>query len=114
MSDANHTPGPWTIRPGTPPPLFSIQHTDGTMLSDDGYLETIPKEVRVGTACGEANAALIAAAPDLLEGCERSLDFVRHSLEFFNWSQFPNLEEGVQDLRTRLESVILKVKGTPT
>ena len=70
MSEAKHTPGPW----------HSFQQADGTrflVVSGDG---SKPNEPVVASVAGytatmhaaeEANARLIAAAPDLLAACRR-------------------------------------------
>lgn len=62
MSD--HTPGPWKV-------IGSLRDTPITIITEEG---TIEKEdyIEIGTAdtwCGraEANARLMAAAPELLE-----------------------------------------------
>jgi hypothetical protein len=53
------TPGPWGIRPGTPPPLLSIHGPDGSIVAS--------------LFSGPANARLIAAAPELLAALEKLL-----------------------------------------
>jgi hypothetical protein len=52
----NHTPGPWTIR-------------DNSIWSEDGELVEITGEY-CDPERNEANARLIAAAPDLLKGLQ--------------------------------------------
>ena len=59
---AAHTPGPWTILPNTPHFVRAMHPTEGmqpvaTVYHFDGELD--------------ANARLIAAAPELLEALER-------------------------------------------
>ena len=64
MSEAEHTPGPWEISRDAVPEGY----TQNTVYAErDGE--------RVATAFrNEANARLIAAAPDLLEACKAALD----------------------------------------
>ena len=65
---AQHTPGPWRLYQG---PLLYVE-ADGHLgpiaelrsRLDVGYLHPLVAETR------EANARLIAAAPDLLEACK--------------------------------------------
>lgn len=54
----------------------------------------------------QADAGLIIAAPKLLGAAADALAFVRHALEFFNWGQFPNLQDGVEQLLARLEAAV--------
>ena len=61
---SNATEGPWVIRPGTPQPLYGIYHPTGKTAA--GFSGPVAKEENVGTAWGEANARLMAAAPELL------------------------------------------------
>lgn len=53
---SKHTPGPWSI-------------TNGTILGSDGVGVTRPISRFDGAA--DANAHLIAAAPDLYEACKK-------------------------------------------
>ena len=69
MSESKHTPGPWFV--------FGNGHCVG---GPKGFIDGDPREQTAGVAmCGmrlrtddeaEANARLIAAAPDLLAACE--------------------------------------------
>lgn len=73
MNNATHTPGPWEIsKHGTPDyaPQFGI-YAEGSQ--NDHCL------VRYDNA--QANARLIAAAPDLLAACEAALDDFYHELD---------------------------------
>ena len=64
-----HTPGPWVNQEG---PYF----INARALS--GVVADIRLAGGVITAEDRANARLIAAAPDLLNMCERLLGFARH------------------------------------
>lgn len=62
---SKHTPGPWRFIANHPGciPAFDIRDAEGMMVAYLGHTRT------PGQA--EANARLIAAAPDLLAACER-------------------------------------------
>jgi hypothetical protein len=68
--NTTHTPGPWTVLQGEPFQPILIGTDEGGSF------------IEVGPACGltegtgsmEANAALIAAAPDLLEALHHILN----------------------------------------
>ena len=90
MSGVKHTPGPWcvqkngiTVMPAKKPrfPLTICQ----------------AREVYGDRAQREANAHLIAAAPNLLEACEQAL-------------QLHEPDEGISDV---LLAAIAKAKGEP-
>jgi len=71
LAETAHTPGPWKYHIGRGiDPRFHVQ-TEG------GY--QIVETPKTGIACGireanEANARLIAAAPELLAACKAALD----------------------------------------
>lgn len=71
---AQHTPGPWK---DGPPAWFRgrMDETQGKrpINSDD------PKAGVIANVYGEANARLIAAAPDLLAAAERALNFIENT-----------------------------------
>lgn len=71
-----HTPGPWVVVPGiksgpeeTPP---SIHTEPGRLIASMGYSITEMAQN------AEANAHLIAAAPDLLRALEEILGLLEH------------------------------------
>ena len=70
MSEHKHTPGPWTVLPGI--------HTDGA-IGIGPELDTIGPHAQVNYTGGEseANAALIAAAPAMLEALEQLVRWIR-------------------------------------
>lgn len=80
-----HTPGPWRYEEGTK----TIRNVPGnhwlsTMDSWDGAVDH------------KANAALIAAAPELLEACEKVLDIVN------SYSHIPALFTACKILQTAI------------
>ena len=77
---AKHTPGPWEARWGTVRYAGQQQHLNrcviGTPKNERGasfVTATITGPFAGEKSTAEANAALIAAAPDLLAACQRAL-----------------------------------------
>ena len=94
MTDTKHTPGPWVwdshyddLRP-----LWYSEMSQGC-----GYLSWDNDETR------EANAHLIAAAPDLLEALDDLWSWVR------NW--YPDFMDDDEFDRSIYEAAIAKAKG---
>lgn len=75
--DAKHTPGPWKASPSgdgyliTRNDVFVVGHSLGAVR---------PSQAADEDAC-EANARLIAAAPDMLAALRRVADFIRNQDE---------------------------------
>ena len=65
VSMTDHTPGPWVAK------RENNRYTVGTWIEQSGYegFGTITAIVPSASAAGEADAKLIAAAPDLLAAC---------------------------------------------
>ena len=93
MNAARHTPGPWTYPGGTG---NFVGGPDRLRIADLGGLERSPEE-------RQANARLIAAAPDLLAACKSVLD----SVPFASYRGDGELEE----CEARLRFAILKAEG---
>jgi ABC-type amino acid transport substrate-binding protein len=51
------------------------------------------------------------AAAELAAACESGLAFVRHTLEFFGWAAFPNLERSAEELRDKLAAALARYRG---
>ncbi len=65
-----HTPGPWTYRSSSVrSPYWSIVAPDKLQVA-----KVTPRIHGNGNADGQANAILIAAAPDLLAACKLAID----------------------------------------
>lgn len=64
MSDAKHTPGPWGVDPKR---SFRVLDVSDNTICSTGSCDHIRDQ-------WEANAHLIAAAPDLLSACEEAFD----------------------------------------
>ena len=67
MNEAKHTPGPWHVADDDP---YAIRSDDWGGI---GFVHNEPAENKEIMAMKEADACLIAAAPDLLEACRRSI-----------------------------------------
>lgn len=96
-----HTPGPWKVSPET---------TKGEFVTDQIIRGPQRHHVATVTHANESNAALIAAAPDLLEALERLTRWVGKGIAdgAFDNCVLPNA--AVSDLDFA-ESVINKTKG---
>ena len=90
MSNTKHTPGPWQIEPEFP---FEVHK---------GHSIAVVKEMVLCEDESLANAALISAAPDLLEALEafRAID------AFEGWH--PKYREAIE----KAEAAIAKATGT--
>lgn len=100
-----HTPGPWTVIP---------RYTDRNAIPigyrrPDGAV-AIFAEVNGGSGIsgqtdGDANAALIAAAPDLLAAARAALAEVNHC-QAYNF-QHPTLRAAAEHLRAAVDRATL-------
>lgn len=90
----SHTPGPWEVK--------RLIDKNGKPYSTlyECHIDLGPCMIwaPVGDAEQEANARLIAAAPDLLEACEKAM------AEFEHWQIYGHC-------RTRLQEAIKKARG---
>lgn len=107
MSGSKHTPGPWAVKKGS-----RYSRTGGFSIDSHGHwleLATIFAHIAEETNhLGEANARLIAAAPDLLAACEEGLTAIR-------WAQTHTDGNAVQFVHVVnvLMAAIRKAKGEP-
>lgn len=76
MSAGTHTPGPWTLNTNLRTPVVGIDCEDGGPLLP--IVETVSG---YNVKQAEANACLIAAAPDLLLALEMLLDWHLSTVE---------------------------------
>jgi len=70
MDEVRHTPGPWVIDAND---RYHVESPDGSALP--WSIATISGSAGPGTNRSEANARLIAAAPDLLAALEKLLSY---------------------------------------
>lgn len=68
MSESKHTAGPWTVEPGSNPLVLTVAR--------NGYGSIATLDPNADTGAIRANAALIAAAPDMYEALRACAAFV--------------------------------------
>jgi len=117
---AQHTPGPWTIRP-----VF-IAQKDSQSLHFGEYALNLwgiaGRSTRLNTSptlprCeAEANALLMAAAPELLEALENLTalignDLVRNTAEDSNFMAFTRQSVRIVEVLKQAESLLARLKG---
>lgn len=117
MSEATHTPGPWEYMTELHP---NSRLADSGILgyrirgSDQGLLTTIaeifPQAYPV--AVNDANARLIAAAPELLADAIESIDSIYEIIRWMEDTALPALGDDSDGGNCLLES--LKLKWTDT
>lgn len=87
MEKQKHTPGPWTIEEDTSSKAYWIKGPNGDVC--DLYARMMGRCERYENA--EANAALIASAPELLEACKLALEVCT---AYVNWrGEKPELKQ---------------------
>ena len=97
-----HTPGPWQIKHR----VNIIGSTGRSVASAGGYTTNTDNGEHILE--NEANARLIAAAPDLLEACKEAEDW----LEEHGGDQ--NCDPGLRGLLRQVRSAIDKATGKET
>ena len=99
---SNHTPGPWHYEE-------SPMKTGWCVVTGNNYLADVHKHVgaMVDDVQDEANARLIASAPELLEALESMV------AEFDNLNRALDPELSVDRPRILARAAIAKVKGKP-
>lgn len=97
---AKHTPGPWTLEdhPDKPCELFAR----GAIHLADIYMTDFPEP--------QANARLIAAAPELLEVVENLLN-IWPSIDFVRYKPDMPYHPSVGEIVISAENAIRKAKG---
>lgn len=112
MTTFKHTPGPWMVsKNGAQGSTFLVWRTDTDQPQGDDFRNRgyalITKHVH-----GEANARLIAAAPELLEALRYALDRLEATLERLPDTQENALweQEAVKDF-DKARAAIAKAEG---
>lgn len=72
--NAKHTPGPWHVQ-NRPPDSYKVGTVATTVAWVDFWKEPTCSKGEKSVAEQQANAALIAAAPELLEACRELLKY---------------------------------------
>lgn len=98
---ARHTPGEWRLAKARPVKICGedVSCFEISASASAGWIAAVQKHPNVGQD-GEANARLIAAAPDLLEACRQAKKYLD-----------PELVEPGRTLFWRLVEVIAKAEG---
>lgn len=98
-----HTPGPWRVIPKI--------DTGYMLFGGISYLGSI--EARLPSLENEANAHLIAAAPELLEALIKAKEILEQAeeIDFDDMAHIAITSEDGCDLRDLIESVIAKARG---
>ena len=106
-----HTPGPWKItdnRSMAGSYWIEACHPEGFPVSIAEVRNGCEEAAELGTE--EANAALIAAAPDLLSACKTALVQLRERKSFVD---MPDRPGDVEYVRVRLRAAIAKAEAAP-
>lgn len=104
-----HTPGPWTtdvtqrMRHDNTIP---VRHADGKMVAFAADFNQYDRDAEV-----EANARLIAAAPELLAACQAALEYVDSFRLVYTGSVLPH---GARPIHAQLTAAIAKAQPAPT
>ena len=113
---SQHTPGPWftdSDGDGKPFGIFTSTHdADGP---DDDMCEVYGGNDDDDTT-REANARLVASAPDLLAACEADAHWIENLLCDINAGRplrAHSISEGITSRLASLRSALTKAKGTP-
>jgi hypothetical protein len=98
MTDTTHTPGPWSI-------CKNFNGRGALDLFGEGGQIIIGNALIINQ---EANARLIAAAPDLLQALHDADEFCQQGL---NSAEPPHWEAALQDIMDLVRNAIAKAKG---
>lgn len=89
VNKMKHTPGKWEIRKGKRKDTVSVE-------TDAAYIAEVYGQ---DYDDGEANARLIAAAPDMLEALKRSMDFAQEILNLLVGYQTEHFNSNINGAR---------------
>ena len=119
-----YTPGPWenSTANGRIPIVRRIRRDNGEADTFGSVVQSVsgPMVCRLDFGYGhkndEANARLIAAAPDLLEACKLALDLFAkgHAIDSFDWGRSILKAENIRELNEtpgKLRLAIEKAEG---
>lgn len=111
MTEAKHTPGPWGIIHGNYgcKNIHRIgEYPDGGIfaIQEIGYTHGLSDETE-----DDANAKLIAAAPDLLSVAKRIDDYPEINLNNYNEVDVIALHQWANDLVVAADAAIAKATG---
>ena len=112
MSETKFTPGPWYIKPSEekPSPYWGTTSSTRITILDapDGQYKPrhVIAQVAKGNGRGDANAALIAAAPDMYGILEHYLDLIQKANDGDAVSEQKIFEQSAD-----IEKVLKKARG---
>lgn len=118
VSKAAHTPGPWEAARKVEEhddstldrPYFSID-TDTANQSGDRYGAYIARVDGLRGERQEANARLIAAAPEMLEACSYAFVDISAVLLATEWELAPAVRAKLQETAEKCGAAIQKARG---
>ena len=113
---AAHTPGPWIVAPG-------IENKQVLVIGSPQVVSGPLAEVRLPHYHNlgspqlrqeerEANAHLIAAAPEMLEACSYAFIDISALLLATDWELAPDVRVKLQETATKCEAAIQKARET--
>lgn len=109
MSETQHTPGPWSVgMPGRPRDVTLLRPHSVVGSHFDGRGVAV---VFGDPGTHEANALLMAAAPDLLEALQSARDFVLSAIR--DRVRLPDFDPTQHKLIVQIDAALAKVKGVP-
>lgn len=107
---SNHTPGPWSYWSG----YNAVDKLEAQVTAEGGDIVIASYNSLIEE--GEANACLMAAAPDLLADLEEAAKTLRR-YEILHWAKETNESDAKAkvngDLAARFERTIDKARGKP-
>lgn len=116
----SHTPGPWEIQDLAPPiNIYGPEREDGTRP----WVAECGGDEPYNSQTDEANARLIAAAPDLLEACRRAAGYLQTAGEHIDaavefggdvnsHAMQDNIERGLADIAAAIAKATGKRQPT--
>lgn len=105
---SEYTPGPWVYQYFPEEDTWCIGYpgVDGMIAM------AVPNEHLPTAVSAEANARLIAAAPDLLEACEKALEAIHFTREYVGYQMLPAIEGwSWYDATKLLETTIARARS---
>lgn len=108
MSNSSFTPGPWDFWSG----YNAVDQMEAEITADDGDIVIARYNYLIRE--GEANAQLMAAAPELLKALETARLFIVNGIEL-GFIRMPHSDtpDPAHGTLPAIDAAIAKAKGTP-